>query len=194
MSEAYWSLLNSILYSSLEASRSNRVWLPPLLTRYSISPMIVSFLNAIKNSKVVSFQPLLQHFAQCMYIIWPIVTTRQNLDSLSECFNAVLSYSSTFLESGELKLDRFSLLVVRSFRQSFGNSSAKKKVSIARFPIFEPALSVTIFRHSRLLYKTTFLIGSISSLLRPLLAVTMKNYYNPNFNKSALTYSSLLMS
>ena len=144
MSEAYWSLLNNILYSSLEASRSNRVWLPPLLTRYSISPMIVSFLTAIKSSKAESFQPLLQHFAQCMYIIWPIVTTRQNLDSLSECFNAVLSYSSIFTESGELKLDRFSLLVVRSFRQSFGNSSAKKKVSTARFPIFEPALSVTI--------------------------------------------------
>ncbi|KAH8114627.1 hypothetical protein DFH11DRAFT_1543891 [Phellopilus nigrolimitatus] len=71
-------------------------------------------------------QKLAEDFVRWMLVLWPLAATRMNLDALSECFGSVLAYMSSDLAFPN-GFASVCVLVVRSFRQSIGNSSNRKK-------------------------------------------------------------------
>ncbi|KAH8120637.1 hypothetical protein DFH11DRAFT_1685876 [Phellopilus nigrolimitatus] len=128
LSDSYWSLLGEVLATSphTQSSRTNRVWLSPLLNRLSVATIATSFFNSVSLSGTGCSEKLAEDFVRCMLVLWPLAATRMNLDALSECFGSVLAYMSSDLAFPN-RLASVCVLVSRSFRQSIGNSSNKKK-------------------------------------------------------------------
>ncbi|KAI5119926.1 hypothetical protein M0805_000891 [Coniferiporia weirii] len=128
LSLSYWSLLSELLTAApqAQASRSSRVWLLPLLNRVSVSTITTTFFISISSGTTCG-EELAESFVRCMLVLWPLAAARMNVDTLTDCFGAVLTYLSSNTHRSN-RLASMCTLVVRPFRQSIGNSSNKKKL------------------------------------------------------------------
>lgn len=134
---SYWSLLAEIIAPSSSEptrnARSTRIWLSPLLNRVPAVHAVLAFIAAAPVKQARDEQ-LTKSFGRCASVLWPMSVLRATLETLRDAFTAVLDLISGVNESKDkdLRLDGDMIevcnMIVGSFRQSFANSTNKKKV------------------------------------------------------------------
>lgn len=117
----YWKLLHNIIASPGASSAS---WLKSLLGRIALVPILISLLEASSAKK--DSEQLLALAARCLAIVWPIGTQKVTTEAFLSCWATFLVKSSPFQEKAGL--EKIGALITESFRASFSNSSARRKV------------------------------------------------------------------
>lgn len=128
-SSSYWTLLGDILNE--RSVQRGRAWLSALLSRVSMANIVSSFFKDVPKDLLVEDTSLAKSFGDSLILLWPTSAIRMNLDSLTDCFCSVLNCISAFSSLHQLPapiLDSC-LLISRSFRQSIGTATNKKRVS-----------------------------------------------------------------
>lgn len=131
MDPQHWNLLYDILSStnlscSGITSRPLKSWLPTVLNRTPMAPILIRFLDLLGGLDHDLQNQLSQVFSSCFGILWPVAVQKIGIEALLECFSAVLS-SLSLCETND-GIARVGGMVISSYRNSLWNSSNKKKV------------------------------------------------------------------
>ncbi|KAF9456144.1 Urb2/Npa2 family-domain-containing protein [Collybia nuda] len=127
----YWTLLYDIL-SSADVStpgittRSLKIWLPTLLNRIAMTPILTRFLNLLDKLELDIQNQLSGIFSSCFRIMWPLAVRKISTEALLECFGALLN--SWSLCERNVGIGLVGEMVVSSYRSSLWYSSNKKKI------------------------------------------------------------------
>ncbi|KAG2075229.1 hypothetical protein BDR04DRAFT_1070464 [Suillus decipiens] len=125
----YWSLLHKVLDSSVGAgARSLKVWLGSLLNRTPLAPIIISVLTLLRDLKVAEAKELLVLVRPCFSILWPLGVHKIGVETLLECFGAVLNVSAELVDD-EI-LGDICEAILSSYREALGNAGNKKKLPV----------------------------------------------------------------
>lgn len=129
----YWTLLKDILLPDTVKARTGgssarlRSWIPSLVSRVPIIPIVSSFGTAC-TSHVASLSPALPlEASNCLSVLWPYAVGKSSPDLLLECFGASLSLATSPL-ANQPGIPELLALITSGYRSAFGNSTHKKKV------------------------------------------------------------------
>ncbi|KAG2345231.1 hypothetical protein BDR05DRAFT_127206 [Suillus weaverae] len=123
----YWSLLRKVLDGSVGAgARGLKVWLGSLLNRTPLAPIIISILTLLRDLPVTEAKELLALVRSCFSVLWPLSVHKISVETLLECFGAVLDVSAELVDD-EI-LGGICEAIVSSYREALGNAGNKKKL------------------------------------------------------------------
>ncbi|KDQ13623.1 hypothetical protein BOTBODRAFT_33335 [Botryobasidium botryosum FD-172 SS1] len=132
----YWSLLSEIiavpksrpLPSSFNGSatlRNKNIWLPPLLNRIPIVPILTTLVRNLPTEDV----DFIQSVYQTLQVLLPLALPKANADAVVECFWEALAWlgrvNTAHIDEASTGI---AVLVSDAFRKSFAQNSNKKKI------------------------------------------------------------------
>ena len=129
LNSEYWTLLNTILDSSPSSQgvRQSRTWLSGLCTRVSILNIVTTFFKCASVVEQERLRDTIEPFGRSVHVIWPQAAIRMNLDALTDGLGTILQYFAS--KPGFINdLASICLLITRTFKQTVGNTTSKKKV------------------------------------------------------------------
>ncbi|KAI0034913.1 Urb2/Npa2 family-domain-containing protein [Vararia minispora EC-137] len=124
----YWELLLDVIRSrSSSITTVQKTWLVPLLNRTPIAPIVVSLLDLAARADVVSLQHIIAPASAVLRTLWPLAVPKMSVEILLHCFGAFVAATFNISRHLDYFLD-IGKLVSSSLRNSFNNSSNKKKL------------------------------------------------------------------
>ncbi|KAJ3571342.1 hypothetical protein NP233_g3811 [Leucocoprinus birnbaumii] len=119
----YWKLLVDVLLDDSAASANRRTWLPSLLHRIPLQPILSTFLSKFGEAK--SPEELSAAVAECISLTWRLSSRKMLIESLTDLFNLVLQITDE--ENLTPGIIRIGIFITSSYRGSLGNVMNKKK-------------------------------------------------------------------
>ncbi|PPR01182.1 hypothetical protein CVT24_006058 [Panaeolus cyanescens] len=130
LDKQYWELLASLLKGTSDAKGATEVqtlkWIKPLLLRFPILPIILTFLSNFQMVLDIEREPLFNAFSDVISSTWSIASQKITTENLQECFGCWLAN-----EGGNAAYKSNALLgrlIAVSYKNSLQNSSNKKKL------------------------------------------------------------------
>lgn len=123
----YWSLLYEVL-SKNDIMRPSKLWVTTILSKINLSTIVSKLLSVDPEPEID--ERLDTESSQCMLVLWPLAVGRMNVDILVECFGAIVIRQAHSKQPHKEKgLDVICSMIIRSFRQTLGSSSNRKRVT-----------------------------------------------------------------
>ncbi|KAI6156194.1 Urb2/Npa2 family-domain-containing protein [Pisolithus thermaeus] len=129
----YWSLLQQTLSSSASSVRPLKTWLIPLLHRTNLAGMVKELIT-FSHVHDVDLSEVYVPARAVLAILWPLAEKRVGMDSLIECFAAVLGVCGPWNDG----LAWICTMVVASYRELLGTFGNKKKLYTTFLSIHMP--------------------------------------------------------
>lgn len=119
----YWKLLADVLSDDPAVARNRKTWLPSLLHRVPLQPILSAFLT--KFGEAGSPVDLSAAVSECIHSMWRLSSRKILIENLADLFNLVLQITDEKnLTPGVVSIG---ILVTSSYRASLGNVMNKKK-------------------------------------------------------------------
>ncbi|KAF5368462.1 hypothetical protein D9758_002365 [Tetrapyrgos nigripes] len=122
----FWRLLLDVISTSDPLPSSS--WLPAILSRTPLIPIVVSLLETLCKVDLVVHSEVLTLVRPCLAILWPISTQKMTTEALLDCFASFLRFMKSRSQELDINPNHVGLFIVTSFRRSFATCSTKKKI------------------------------------------------------------------